>query len=154
MKSPALASLSGFFLVILFTTVHAAEEQIVIDDLSPTQLRAEIDKIQSEFYRVFNAENSDDKLDIICHDVVPTGSNRKREVCEPQFLMDKRSQNVADSRLGVDALLTAKGLQSVLTAEFRNLTEAMNALTKENQYFRELNVILGELRKRLEEISS
>lgn len=154
MKKSALISLATFLLTCLFTSVQAAEDQIVVEDLTPAQLRAEIDKIQKEFYRVFNAKNGDDDLDITCHDLVPTGSNRRREVCEPQFMIDRRSRNAVDSRAGNDALLSPQGLRSELEPEFKALTEAMNLLVQEDQYFRELNAILGMLRERLEEITN
>ena len=56
MKRLALFSLPGIFLACLFTTANAAEDQIVIEDLTRAQLRGEIKKIESEVYRVFNAE--------------------------------------------------------------------------------------------------
>ena len=142
-----------FGFINLATSLNAAEEQIVIDDLTPAQLRAEIEKIQTEFYRVFNLENDDPDLEIVCHDYVPTGSHITQQACEPQFVIDRRGQNANDTRFSVDTLLDAKGLQNELSAEFTMLTEAMNALAAENRYFRELNEILGMLRGRLNELS-
>lgn len=154
MKKSALFSLPAIFLACLFSTAHAAEEQIVIEDLTPRQLRAEIEKIQHEVYRVFNASNSDDKLDIICHDYRPTGSNIKEEACEPQFVINKRADNASDAQRGLDVLLEPNALRNILGPEFEALTEAMNAVAKESQYFRELSSILAVLRERLEEITS
>ena len=142
-----------FGLFNLATSVIAAEEQIVIDDLTPAQLRDEIEKIQTEFYRVFNLANNDPDLEIVCHDYVPTGSHIKQQACEPQFVIDRRGQNANDTRFSVDTLLDAEGLQNELSAEFAKLTEAMNAHAAENTYFKELNEILGMLRGRLNELS-
>lgn len=153
MKKSAIISLTTALLVCLFSTTQAAEEQIIIEDLSPAQLRAEIEKIQKEVYRVFNASNSDDKLDIICHDYRPTGSNIREEACEPQFVIDKRGDNASDAQRDLDALLEPDALRASLEPEFKALTAAMNALSKENQYFRELNTILGVLQERLEELT-
>lgn len=154
MKSLALLSLPGFFLACLFTTANAAEDQIVIEDLSPAQLRAEIKKIESEVYRVFNAENENDELDIICRKYKPTGSNIRKEACEPKFVTDKRAENASDAQKGIDSILMPKELQNSLKPELEAFAEAMNALVKENQYFGELNAILGALREQLEEATS
>lgn len=145
------ASLIG--LIYLAAPVSAAEEQIVIDDLSPAQLRDEIEKIQTEFYRVFNLANDEPDLEIVCHDYVPTGSHIKQQACEPQFVIDRRGQNANDSRFSVDTLLDPTALQNELSAEFTRLTEAINALALENRYFKELSDILGMLRGRLNELS-
>ena len=142
---------SLFFIFAAFAV--SAQEPIVIEDLSPAQLRAEIKKVQSEFYRVFNAANSDSKMKIVCHEYLPTGSNIKREACEPQFVIDRRAGNAADSRFQVDELLSSAALQQELSAEFAQLKAAMNKLASENQYFKELNSVLTMLRERLEEIT-
>jgi len=128
---------------------QAAEGQVVIEDLTPFQLRREIKKIETEFYRVFNASVEDEKLAIICYDHLPTGSNIKKEKCEPQFAIDKRSKNVNDAQFGTDVLFTAKTMQRELSEEFAALTEAMTNLAGENEYFAELNSILEALRDEL-----
>lgn len=135
------------------SSVVGAQEPIVIEDLSPAQLRAEIKKVQTEFYRVFNAEVGDSNMRIVCHEYLPTGSNIKREACEPQFVIDRRASNAADSRFQVDELMSAATLQQELSGEFEELTAAMNKLAAEKPYFKELNSVLGMLRERLEEIS-
>ena len=154
MKKFVLVSLAGFLLASPMPAAHADEEQIVIEDLSRAQLRAEIEKIQHEVYRVFNAANDNDELDIVCHDYVPTGSNIREEACEPQFVIDKRAENVADSRFFTDVLLNPAELQSILGVQFQVLTAAMNAVAAENRYYSELNAILKVLRERLEEFSN
>ena len=132
----------------------SAQEPIVIEDLSPAQLRAEIKKVQTEFYRVFNASvEPGSKMTIVCHEYLPTGSNIKREACEPQFVIDRRAGNAADSRFQVDELLSNAALQQELSGEFTELTAAMNKLAAENQYFKELNSVLAMLRERLAEIT-
>lgn len=134
------------------TQVIAAEGQegqIVIEDLSMSQLRAEIKKIETEFYRVYNANIEDKNLAIVCYEFVPTGSNIKEEACEPQFAYDKRAENANDSRFGVDILYSQQSLNSELAKEYAALTDAMTKLIKDNQYFRELNAILAALRQEL-----
>lgn len=153
MKITQLRVLAGILLAGLGQSALPADDQIVIDDLTPVQLRAEITKIQTEFYRVFNASNTVEDLAIVCRDYLPTNSNIKREACEPKFVTDRRARNAADSQSFTDALLSPAALQTDLSHKFEELTEAINALAAENQYFRELNTILSVLRERLEEIT-
>lgn len=130
----------------------AEQGQIVIDDLSRPELRAEIQKIQNEFYRVFNASNADDDFDIICHQYTRTGTNIPEEACEPNFMIKRRAQNAKDYQAGLDELLSSAALQTELQSSFALLTEKMNAFARENEYFRELNQILQMLRARLAEL--
>lgn len=135
-------------------SVQAAdEEQIVIEDLTPAQLRDEIVKIQTEFYAVFNRNNDDDAFDVVCHKFTPTGSNIPQTGCEPGFVTARRGENANDYRLGTDELLTQDALMQELQPQFAQLTERMNALAASDQYFRELGQILQMLNERLREIS-
>lgn len=143
---------AGLLFCFAVSTV-GAQEPIVIDDLSPVQLRAEIKKVQTEFYRVFNGAVDDSKMRIVCHEYLPTGSNIKQEACEPQFVIDRRASNAADSQLQFDELMSPAALQQELSAEFAGLTAAMNKLAAENQYFKELNSVLTMLRERLVEVT-
>lgn len=139
-------------LISLGAQIHAAEEQIVIEDLTPRQLREQIKRIETEFYRVFNdsVEDENEELIINCFQFIPTGSNIKEETCEPQFLTDTRGRNVNDARFGADVLLSPQDLRQRLGAEYKALTAAMTKLNTESEYFRELNSILAALRDELE----
>lgn len=154
MKKATILAANLMALFILAGAVRAAEqEQIVIEDLSLSELRDQIEIVQAEFYRVFNSVNEDNKFDIICHKYMPTGSNISREACEPQFVIDKRADNVKESRNQNDTLMDHDALMASLQPEFRELTEKMNAVAAENQYFKELNQVLSMLNERLAEIS-
>jgi uncharacterized coiled-coil protein SlyX len=152
-----LITLAGLFSVLgcFLTPAAAAEqEQIIIDDLSLAELREQIERVQAEFYRVFNDINEDDNFDIICHRYLPTGSNISRDACEPQFVIDKRADNVTQSRFGNDTLMDHGALMASLQPQFEELTRKMNAVAAENQYFSELNQVLGMLNDRLREITN
>ncbi len=134
--------------------VYSAEQgQIVIDDLTVPQLRAEIDKIQTEFNKVFNSLNEDDDFDILCQKFTPTGSNIPQVGCEPKFVTDRRGENANDYRFGTDELLSSEALIKELQPEFELLTAKINAIAGENEYFREISGILQMLRGRLAELS-
>lgn len=151
--------------IILISTVFAVlgntalaqndtseEDLIVIDDLSRAELRAEIEKIENAFYRVFNANIDDEKLKVECSDYTPTGSRIEQRACEPKFVVDARNENVRNWQNVTDVLLTSEDLQAGLGSEFEELTVAMNQVLQKDQYFRELNSILKMLRGRLAEL--
>ena len=145
-----LRLLAVSFLTTAGMQLHAAEEQIVIEDLTPSQLRTQIKRIESELYRVFNANVEDKNLAINCYSYVPTGSNIREEACEPQFVIDARGENANDARFNVDVLLAPRDLQNRLSVEYAALTAAMAKVAEGSQYFRELNDILVALRDELE----
>ncbi len=133
--------------------VGAEEEQVVIEDLTAPQLRAEIEKIQTEFYRVFNTLNENDEFDVVCQKFTPTGTNIPQLGCEPNFVSKRRGDNANDYRLGADELINNEALIKELQPEFEQLTAMMNEIAGKNEYFKELGEILQMLRARLSEIS-
>ncbi|MEK7258556.1 MAG: hypothetical protein AAB211_02015 [Pseudomonadota bacterium] len=133
--------------------IAAEEEQVVIEDLSVPELRAEIEKIQAEFYRVFNTLNENDDFDVECQRFTPTGSNIPQLGCEPNFVSKRRGANANDYRLGTDELISNDALIKELQPEFEQLTALMNELASQNEYFGELGQILQMLRGRLNELS-
>ncbi len=149
----AFIILSGFGGAGVFAQATDAEQgQIVIDDLSKPELRAQIERVQDEFYKVFNANNEDDDFDITCHKVTVTGTNIPEVACEPNFMIQRRGRNANDYKNGTDELLSGAALLSDLQPSFALLTEKMNAFGRENEYFRELNQVLQMLRSRLAEL--
>jgi len=155
MKKPLILT-AGLSLLLVFSSLAsgAEEEQVVIDDLTIPQLRAEIEKIQNEFYRVFNSMNEDDNFDIICHKYTETGTNISDRACEPRFMIDRRGENAKNYQAGIDDLLTPDMLVAELQPEFAKLTEKMNEVARQSDYFRELNQILGMLRARMDELKN
>lgn len=144
-------ALGGF--AIATNPAYAADEPIVIEDLSPAELRAEIEKVQNEFFRVFNIANEEDELDITCREYTPSMTHIKETACEPNFLIDARARNAENARRGTDELLSTIQLRAEHQQDFERLTAAMNEVMKTNNYFRELNGVLSMLRARLAEIS-
>ena len=144
----------GLTAVCATPMVYAAEEeQVVIEDLTMPQLRAEIEKIQTEFYRVFNTLNENDEFDVVCQKFTPTGSNIPQVGCEPHFMSARRGANANEYRLGTDELIGNDALVKELQPEFEQLTAMMNEIAGQNEYFKELGEILQMLRGRLNELS-
>lgn len=124
------------------------EEVIVIAELNRAEVRQFIEEVEAEVYEIFNANNEDDAFDIFCRSETPTGSNIPQRVCEPRFMTEARAKNANDHRLGIDELLTPRGLNAELETELQQLTEKMEALAAENPQFREVVGILNALRAR------
>lgn len=153
MRNQFLLVCSMMFTVGFCASSFAAEEPIIIEDLSISELRAEIEKVQNEFFRVFNISNTDDSLDIVCHSYTPTMSHIRQEACEPRFLITARAKNADDWQNQLDELLTPEQLRADAQQDFERLTRAMNEIMGINDYLRELNSVLTMLRERLQELS-
>ena len=136
-----------------FTTlISAQEEPIVIDDLSLSELNDQIERVEDEFYRVFNLSIEEEHLKVECDDWTPTGTHIAQRACQPFFLTQARNQNLRDWNNQMDVIASPEQLRVRLAAEFEELTAAINRVLEENQYLRELNAILRMLRDRSKEI--
>ena len=136
-----------------FTTlISAQEEPIVIDDLSLSELNDQIERVEDEFYRVFNLSIEEEHLKVECDDWTPTGTHIAQRACQPFFLTQARNQNLRDWNNQMDVIASPEQLRVRLAAEFEELTAAINSVLEENQYLRELNAILRMLRDRSKEI--
>jgi len=124
----------------------------VIDDLSLSELNDQIERVEDEFYRVFNLSIEEEHLKVECADWTPTGTHIAQRACQPHFLTQARNQNLRDWNNQMDVIASPEQLRVRLAAEFEELTAAINEVLEENQYFRELNAILRMLRERTQEI--
>ena len=134
------------------TLISAQEEPIVIDDLSLSELNDQIERVEDEFYRVFNLSIEEEHLKVECDDWTPTGTHIAQRACQPFFLTQARNQYLRDWNNQMDVIASPEQLRVRLAAEFEELTAAINSVLEENQYLRELNAILRMLRDRSQEI--
>ncbi len=128
-------------------------EVVVISELSRDEVTQFIEEAEDQLYAIFNANNDDDRFDIECGDFTPTGSHIKRRVCEPRFMRQARAENVTDSRFTDQTLLTDTGLRADQQANYDELQEKMEELTRNNAQFREIAGILQQLRARLGQLT-
>lgn len=128
------------------------KEYVVLEDLSVSQLRREIEKVENEYYRVFNFYTDDARLHVICGEYTPTGSHIPQRSCEPRFLTAARAGNIGNWYEDAGTLQGSEELAKELRPAFESLTAAMNALLRENEYFRNLHADLSVLRGRLREL--
>ncbi len=117
-----------------------------IATLSMSALNQEIEKIEIEYYRVFNAGEEDESLHILCGDYRPTGSFIPKRYCEPRFVINARSNSLSAHNGLVTALIYPAALQGGIYGKFDELTDALNITLRENSHFRELHVYLSDLK--------
>ena len=72
------------------------EEIIVIGQLSRSAVRSQIIRVEADVYNFYNANNGNEKLDIICREVTLTGTRIPQRVCEPVFLTEARNREISD----------------------------------------------------------
>ena len=142
----------GCSLTVLVSAQDAQEESIVIDDLSLSELNDQIERVEDEFYRVFNLSIEEEHLKVECADWTPTGTHIAQRACQPYFLSQARNQNLRDWNNQMDVIASPEQMRVRLAAEFEELTAAINSVLEENQYLRELNAILRMLRERAQEL--
>ena len=87
------------------------EEVIVIAELNRAEVQGFIKEVQAQFYEIYNANNDDDRFDIECYEMTPTGSHIRQQVCEPKFFIDARSANANNHRTGSDNLVNDAALR-------------------------------------------
>lgn len=150
-------NIKALLLVTIFSTISpvlvAQEDQvIVIEDLSRAELRREIGLIEKEIYAMFNTNEENSDFHITCREILYTGTHIPEQSCEPQFLLDARSDNATDSQFGTTSLSTTAEIAAGQKSKFEQLTAAMDALGKENPNFAQLVMILNKLNARLAQL--
>lgn len=128
------------------------EELIIISELSRSEVNSLIVEAEDQMYEVFNANNENDMNDILCSKVKSTGSNISKRVCEPNFLVNARTNNRTDLKDSFALSETQWAINGSLKEEYKELQSEMEKLSKNNQQFREISVILSQLNARKAEL--
>lgn len=149
--------LKPVFLLVLLglfgISPSAQEEQlIVIEDLNRPELRREIALIEKEIYAMFNENNENPSFNITCREIVYTGTHIPEQSCEPQFLLDARSDNATDVQFRTDTFSSTEEIIVFQKNNLEKLNLAMEALAKENPNFAQLVMILNKLNARLAQL--
>jgi|TARA_B100000315_G_scaffold224043_1_gene229291 hypothetical protein len=105
------------------------EEITVVGQQSLFRLRRLVIEKEDEVFAYFNANNSSNRMDIICGKRVATGTYVPRRVCEPRFLKNLRSYEARSWRRGFtttsysqqDLLFESKGDFDQLQSEINEL---------------------------------
>lgn len=121
------------------------EDLIIISELSRSEVNAFIIEAEDQLYKLFNANNENDANDIHCTKVKSTGSNISKRVCEPNFLVNARTNNRTDLKDSFALSETQRAVNGSMQEEYKQLQSEMEALTESNQQFREISLILSQL---------
>ena len=113
------------------------EEISVIGQRTLSRLHLRITEKEDEIYAFFNANNSSDRMDIICTKRRPTGTNILLRECEPRFIKNLRVEKTRDQRLGIGVGFTQGDLVGLSAQDFENLQNEMLSLISTNTEFAE-----------------
>ena len=125
------------------------EEITVIGQKSLARLRLRIIEKGNEIYNFFNAQNSSDRMDIICSKRRPTGTNILQRQCEPWFLKALRVEKTRDARMGIGVDFNQYDLVGLSRQDFEQLENEMLALMAANKAFADSLADLVDLTENL-----
>ena len=125
------------------------EEITVIGQKSLARLRLRITEKENEIYDFFNAQNSSDRIDIICSKRRPTGTNILQRQCEPRFLKALRVEKTRDARMGIGVDFNQYDLVGLSRQDFEKLENEMLALMASNKEFADSLADLVDLTENL-----
>ncbi len=125
------------------------EEITVIGQKSLARLRLRIFEKEDEIYNFFNAQNSSDRMDIICSKRRPTGTHILQRECEPRFLKALRVEKTRDARMGIGVGFNQYDLVGLSRQDFEKLQNEMLALMAANKAFADSLADLVDLTENL-----
>lgn len=112
------------------------EEIVVRFQRSFFELRREIVLAEKNIFRLFNDNNSSDKMDIICKNRRHTSSHISQRICEPVFVSEMRTSNARDSIiLGWEFLFNNNELLAEVGAEMEQLQAEIFGMVLTNEEY-------------------
>lgn len=131
-------------------TPKPIEEISVIGQRSLARLRLRIFEKEEEIFGFFNANNSSDRMDIICSTRRPTGTNMRKRECEPKFIKDLRVEKTRDARMGIGVGFTHGDLVGLAAQDYEKLQNEMLSLMSANKEFSDALADLVDLTENYE----
>lgn len=122
------------------------EEISVIGRRSLLSLRLDVYRREDDFYRLFNALNTDDDYDVNCDKETRTGSHLSRRVCKANFVKDATALEARQYLLGIGGSSAAV----IIMRKQELLNAKMTATVQENPELLEKLLDLDKARKRYE----
>ena len=101
------------------------EEIQVLGTRTLYSIRMEIVDEENKIFSMFNELNSDDRFDILCDNIAPTGSHIKQRVCEPRFVTETRAQMTQDYVRGIGMLVGSSDLEVETAMEREELENCL-----------------------------
>ena len=121
------------------------EEITVVGQESLFRLRQRVIEKEDEIFAFFNANNSSNRMDIICRNLARTGTYIPRRVCEPRFLKNLRSYTARGYRQGFDTFYSQQDLLFVSAGDFERLKSEMDELMLSSDEFADILAELADL---------
>lgn len=135
-------------------------EVVVTPNVTRGQLEKLLVQIEDDFFEKFNELNIDNDYDVNCYEFVPTGTHIRRRVCEPEFFMDRRSENASEHVLALmqkhvfpPPLLGRRDLRAVTVQEFEILQGKMEEMNRTDLELRSIGEALAKVKSRIESFS-
>ena len=126
------------------------EEIQVLGTRTLYSIRMEIVDEENKIFSMFNELNSDDRFDILCDNIAPTGSHIKQRVCEPRFVTETRAQMTQDYVRGIGMLVGSSDLEVETAMEREELEKEHLRIAVEYPEYLEMLTELTNLRDTLE----
>ena len=126
------------------------EEIQVLGTRTLYSIRMEIVDEENKIFSMFNELNSDDRFDILCDNIAPTGSHIKQRVCEPRFVTDMRARMAQDYLRGIGMLNGSSDLEVETALEREELEKEHLRIAVEHPEYLEMLTELTNLRDTLE----
>ncbi len=126
------------------------EEIQVLGTRTLYSIRMEIVDEENKIFSMFNELNSDDRFDIFCDNIAPTGSHIKQRVCEPRFVTDMRARMAQDYLRGIGMLNGSSDLEVETALEREELEKEHLRIAVEHPEYLEMLTELTNLRDTLE----
>ena len=126
------------------------EEIQVLGTRTLYSIRMEIVDEENKIFSMFNELNSDDRFDILCDNIAPTGSHIKQRVCEPRFVTETRAQMTQDYVRGIGMLVGSSDLEVETAMEREELEKEHLRIAVEHPEYLEMLTELTNLRDTLE----
>ena len=126
------------------------EEIQVLGTRTLYSIRMEIVDEENKIFSMFNELNSDDRFDILCDNIAPTGSHIKQRVCEPRFVTETRAQMTQDYVRGIGMFVGSSDLEVETAMEREELEKEHLRIAVEHPEYLEMLTELTNLRDTLE----
>ena len=126
------------------------EEIQVLGTRTLYSIRMEIVDEENKIFSMFNELNSDDRFDILCDNIAPTGSHIQQRVCEPRFVIETRAQMTQDYVRGIGMLVESSAVMAETATEREEIAKEHLRIAAEYPEYLEMLTALTNLRATLE----
>jgi hypothetical protein len=152
----ALALASGAVAQPAPSPTQEVEEVTITAQRAARALRLQLEQAEKSAYDLFNRYNDDKRFRISCSKDASTGSNFRRQVCQPEFERQAMSAHGKDYLHSLQALLgggddgtfmASTPVDAAIAAQLPALQRKMKQLAEQHPDFLEAVIAYGKLRQ-------